>query len=376
MNPGCPQLQSRILHETGLKHKGNYERFIRDIYKRGERDQREKKEEAAEIARIEAVSRFTGNMSGQSYSLNSARSWITLAQAAATAMTGGGASSSAGEPSASASGSGANTASTSGHKKPAPAASKDPFANYSTAESLGYKEDPEVTKFNELQKARLEEGTIGGWERVATKPKVPKAVSGVPSHPSTLGASGSGVKVEHEDGRAEVEPLPDVATVAAEDEAAREEEERPSTKRWLKEKSALDDDGSDFDPTQLAPLKLKRKKLTLKEEQELAAQAAEEARAKKRAKRADGEERKKQIGTTTAGWQAVDVTQEEYRVGTLDDDDDEPPADPAPNEAQGQDEGAADEESKVEVKPEVVEPPVPSGFKKRKMLGSNAVRRK
>lgn len=54
-------MQSRILHETGLKHKGNYERFIRDIYKKGERDQRDKAHEASEMARIEAVSSVVGH---------------------------------------------------------------------------------------------------------------------------------------------------------------------------------------------------------------------------------------------------------------------------------------------------------------------------
>ena len=47
--------QSRTHHETGLRHKGNYERYIRDIYKKGERDNRDKAQEAKEIARIDAV---------------------------------------------------------------------------------------------------------------------------------------------------------------------------------------------------------------------------------------------------------------------------------------------------------------------------------
>lgn len=59
-DPPLPSEQSRIQHETGLKHKGNYERFIRDIYKRGEKDARDKAEEAREMARIEAVSSAQG----------------------------------------------------------------------------------------------------------------------------------------------------------------------------------------------------------------------------------------------------------------------------------------------------------------------------
>ena len=48
-------LKSRKQHETGLKHIGNRERYIRDIYKEGNTAKREKEQEAAEIARIERV---------------------------------------------------------------------------------------------------------------------------------------------------------------------------------------------------------------------------------------------------------------------------------------------------------------------------------
>lgn len=47
---------SRRLHETGLKHQGQKERFIRDLYKGGERAKKEKEAEARQYARIEAVS--------------------------------------------------------------------------------------------------------------------------------------------------------------------------------------------------------------------------------------------------------------------------------------------------------------------------------
>jgi WW domain-binding protein 4 len=48
--------QSRRQHETGLKHSGNKERFIRDLYRNGNKAKLEKEEEAVQIARIEAVS--------------------------------------------------------------------------------------------------------------------------------------------------------------------------------------------------------------------------------------------------------------------------------------------------------------------------------
>lgn len=48
-------MQSRTHHETGLRHKGNYERYIRDIYKKGITEKKDKRDEAREIERIEAV---------------------------------------------------------------------------------------------------------------------------------------------------------------------------------------------------------------------------------------------------------------------------------------------------------------------------------
>ncbi|GAA5853565.1 hypothetical protein JCM5353_007784, partial [Sporobolomyces roseus] len=55
---------SRTQHETGFRHKGNYERYIRDIYKRGARDQKDKNEEAKEIARIDAAAKAAMGMDG------------------------------------------------------------------------------------------------------------------------------------------------------------------------------------------------------------------------------------------------------------------------------------------------------------------------
>ena len=46
---------SRQQHESGLRHKGNRERFVRNLYKQGERAKKDLEEEKREIARIEAV---------------------------------------------------------------------------------------------------------------------------------------------------------------------------------------------------------------------------------------------------------------------------------------------------------------------------------
>ena len=48
--------QSRKQHETGLKHQGNKERFIRDLYKTGNMAKKEKLAAEAEMERINAVS--------------------------------------------------------------------------------------------------------------------------------------------------------------------------------------------------------------------------------------------------------------------------------------------------------------------------------
>jgi WW domain-binding protein 4 len=47
---------SRQQHENGLRHKGNQERFVRGLYKEGERRKKDAEEEKREIARVEQVS--------------------------------------------------------------------------------------------------------------------------------------------------------------------------------------------------------------------------------------------------------------------------------------------------------------------------------
>lgn len=47
---------SRRQHEGGLRHKGNVERFVRDLYKTGEKRKHDLEEEKREMARIDRVS--------------------------------------------------------------------------------------------------------------------------------------------------------------------------------------------------------------------------------------------------------------------------------------------------------------------------------
>ena len=47
---------SRKQHETGLRHKGNVERFVRGLYKAGEKRKADLEEEKREMERVEKVS--------------------------------------------------------------------------------------------------------------------------------------------------------------------------------------------------------------------------------------------------------------------------------------------------------------------------------
>ena len=46
---------SRSQHENGLKHKGNVDRYVREVYKKGETNKKDKADEAAELARVNNV---------------------------------------------------------------------------------------------------------------------------------------------------------------------------------------------------------------------------------------------------------------------------------------------------------------------------------
>ena len=48
---------SRQQHENGLRHKGNVERFVRGIYKAGEKHKKDLEEEKREMRRVEQASK-------------------------------------------------------------------------------------------------------------------------------------------------------------------------------------------------------------------------------------------------------------------------------------------------------------------------------
>ncbi|KAG6920240.1 hypothetical protein DXG01_005009 [Tephrocybe rancida] len=126
---------SRQQHETGLRHKGNLDRFIRGLYKTGEKRKKDEDEEKRELARVEQA-----------------------AQAAyAQDVAAGRARPGAGPP---------PVASTStAPKKPAPKPS-NPYVNYSTAASLGFS-DPDAERIAAEAERRRTQGVAGEWEVVA-----------------------------------------------------------------------------------------------------------------------------------------------------------------------------------------------------------------
>ncbi|EJD03320.1 uncharacterized protein FOMMEDRAFT_55883, partial [Fomitiporia mediterranea MF3/22] len=130
---------SKRQHESGLRHKGNRERFVRNLYKQGERRNKDLEEERREMARIEAAANAsfardvsTGNAS------SSASSKVSQAQSTAAAS-----------------------------KKPERPTSV--WSNYSTAESLGITDPDEERMKVELERRRTQ-GVVGEWTAVAPPP--------------------------------------------------------------------------------------------------------------------------------------------------------------------------------------------------------------
>ncbi|KAK9897062.1 hypothetical protein P389DRAFT_178799 [Cystobasidium minutum MCA 4210] len=176
---------SRSHHDSGFRHKGNLERYIREIYKKGNKQEREKAEEARQIAAIDA--------------------------AAAAAM-----------------GISAEQASTSGSAPPKfrkKAASSGSGPSYTTAADLGFT-DPEAERMQREKELREKEGVIGEWSFVTP-------VAG-PSRTRSASAD------QHENGDADLTEEPP--------KTEREEpDNRKVSHAYLKEKSlpVLDDDDYD-----------------------------------------------------------------------------------------------------------------------------------
>ncbi|GAA5982418.1 hypothetical protein JCM11641_006977 [Rhodosporidiobolus odoratus] len=336
---------SRTHHETGLRHKGNYERYIRDIYKKGMTEKKEAREEAREVQRIEA------------------------AAAAAMGLE-------APEPSASSS-------SSKPKPTPTPASKSDPYANYTTAASLGIVDDY-AEKKREEQELRLKEGRIGEWERVirpqAFKPQTEAAVP-TGGFVST-GTGGGGVKREEGEGGEEEDEKPSFEGGhegrAAAQPAPEEESDHPyaSRKRFFTELIApLPDDLLDDDAHPLplpTSIKLKKRRLTVKEQAALDAEAAAKGQAEEEAKRKAVERGAREGGGWSATSYVVEGEGEEFAplagegVGA---------SGSADEKGRGGAEGAGAEGGEEKPIEEKKEEKV-GGFKKRKMMGKGVVRKK
>ncbi|CAE6431357.1 unnamed protein product [Rhizoctonia solani] len=133
---------SRQHHESGQRHKGNVDRYIRDIYKTSEKKKKDAAEEEREMKRIDAAAR-------EAYAKD-------IGSGAAAGSTSTASSSSAPAPRPAAA-------------KPPPAKPTDKFANYSTAESLGFVDEAAL----EAQR-RQTEGLAGEWQLVLPTAPPPK----------------------------------------------------------------------------------------------------------------------------------------------------------------------------------------------------------
>ncbi|KIK67131.1 hypothetical protein GYMLUDRAFT_257069 [Collybiopsis luxurians FD-317 M1] len=145
---------SRQHHENGLRHKGNRERFIRGLYKEGEKRKKDLDEEKREMARVESAAR------------------AAYAQDISTGLAK--ASSSSAEPSSS--------------RKPsvrAPTRPPNVFENYSTAASLGYT-DPDAERAAAEATRRQTQGIAGDWQVVEVAPDLNSISTGEDPAPSLL----------------------------------------------------------------------------------------------------------------------------------------------------------------------------------------------
>lgn len=140
---------SRQQHENGLRHKGNVERFVKGLYKEGEKRVREREEEKGIMASVGKVRLLDGCWHATEDRGQAAEAGYALDVASGRA--GAGSSGRQGRESVAAP-----------KPKPKPGKPSDPYANYSTPASLGYK-DPDA----EEAQQRMEAGTPGAWTVVA-----------------------------------------------------------------------------------------------------------------------------------------------------------------------------------------------------------------
>ncbi|KZV63364.1 hypothetical protein PENSPDRAFT_678016 [Peniophora sp. CONT] len=221
---------SRRQHESGLRHQGNKERYVRNIYKQGEKKKKDEAEEKREIARIEQA-----------------------ANAAYAADVGSGRAGPSNVPSSSTSPPPASkparpvaapsTGILSSHVKPS-AQNKAPpkpttrnYDNYTSAAELGII-DPDVQRRMEEAERRREEAFVGEWTVVEPTPS--RAISAAPVEGDDIVKAEDGAEVKMEDGVEVGQKRPFPATADDDEDAGH---------RWkLRKKTAAVGLGELYDP--------------------------------------------------------------------------------------------------------------------------------
>ncbi|KAH7904752.1 hypothetical protein BJ138DRAFT_1235222 [Hygrophoropsis aurantiaca] len=141
---------SRRQHENGLRHKGNVERFVRGLYKAGEKRKKDQEEEKREMQRI-------GKAAEAAYAQDVGAGLV--------------------KPSGSGSAPVASTSKAAPKSQPKPS---NPYANYTTAASLGYT-DPDAERIKAETERRQTQGVAGNWEVVESSASTSREESAQPS---------------------------------------------------------------------------------------------------------------------------------------------------------------------------------------------------
>ncbi|KAL7008474.1 hypothetical protein EMMF5_001735 [Cystobasidiomycetes sp. EMM_F5] len=194
---------SEAHHETGFRHKGNLERYIRGIYKKGIQKEKDAAQEARDIAAIDAVRLLSKPMIVKCWTDGTIHDDLIHSTQAAAAAMGISIEQASSKPVA-------------GPSKSRPNG-KPTGPSYSDAASLGF-EDPLAAKLAAEKELRDKEGRAGDWEIVTV-------------------ASTSAI------------PLP-VEEEAETQSAARERESEPGKRRFtyasLQEKTLPDNGDDDY----------------------------------------------------------------------------------------------------------------------------------
>ncbi|KAH9985807.1 hypothetical protein BJV74DRAFT_964753 [Russula compacta] len=138
---------SRQHHENGLRHKGNVERFVRGLYKAGEKRKKDAEEEKREMRRIEQAA-------GAAFAQDVSAGRAQYAATASTAST--------------------SRATASSGQKPK---NSGGISDYSTPESLGYT-DPDIERARAEAERRRMQGVAGDWEVVESAHTEPPSATG------------------------------------------------------------------------------------------------------------------------------------------------------------------------------------------------------